>query len=58
MEDRLVPINGFLCLLQSNDVVQPVLAEAGFRLAGLEVPADAADGSVVIDGLIFCELAV
>jgi len=53
MENRLVPINGFLCLLQPNDVTPPVLADAGFHLAGLEVSAEAHDGSVVIDGLIF-----
>lgn len=54
MEERLLPINGLLCLLQENDVTRPALAEAGFRLAGLEIPARAAGGgSVKIDCLLF-----
>lgn len=53
MEERLLPINALLSLLLLNDVTPPVLADAGFRLAGLEIPAVGAGGAVTIDCLLF-----
>ncbi|MEU8076783.1 hypothetical protein AB0B31_15170 [Catellatospora citrea] len=52
MEDRLLPVNAMLCLLLPNDAATPVLDRAGFRLAGLEIPAQARTGSVVIDSVL------
>jgi hypothetical protein len=53
VEDRLVPINTLLGLLLPNDINPPALASAGFQLAGLEIPAGGAEGTVVIDVLLF-----
>jgi hypothetical protein len=53
VEDRLVPINTLLGLLLPNDINPPMLASAGFQLAGLEIPAGGAEGAVVIDVLLF-----
>lgn len=52
MENRLVPINTLLALLRPNDINPPALADAGFQLAGLEIPARGTEGSVVIDALL------
>ncbi len=52
MEDRLLPVNAMLCLLLPNDTAVPVLDRAGFHLAGLEIPAQARTGSVVIDSVL------
>jgi len=48
VEARLRPINAVLALLMSGDV-RPVLADAGFRLIGLEIPVGLAEERVVID---------
>jgi hypothetical protein len=53
VEERLLPINTLLSLLLPNDVTPPALADAGFRLAGLEIPAASAAGAVTIDCLLF-----
>lgn len=53
MEDRLLPINTLVGLLLPNDVTPPALAEGGFQLAGLEVPAGGTGGSVTIDAVLF-----
>jgi hypothetical protein len=53
VEERLLPINTLLSLLLPNDVTPPALADAGFRLAGLEIPAASVAGAVTIDCLLF-----
>lgn len=55
MEARLVPLNALLGLVTLGDVNSPVLAQAGFRAVGLEVPAVGGAGKVVIDVLLFHE---
>ncbi len=55
MEARLVPLNALLGLVTRGDVNRPVLAEAGFRLVGLEIPVVSPSGSVVIDAVLFHE---
>ena len=52
MEERLLPINTLLSLLLPNDVTPPALANGGFRLGGLEIPAAGAAGAVTIDCLL------
>lgn len=52
MEQRLLPINTLLGLLLPNDVTPPALSEAGFTLAGLEVPAGGPGRSVTIDAVL------
>ncbi|WP_430787630.1 hypothetical protein [Actinoplanes sp. G11-F43] len=56
MESRLLPVNGLVGLVTAGDVNRAVLAEAGFRIAGLEVPAAAHGRKVVIDVLLFNEV--
>ncbi|MFV2010623.1 MULTISPECIES: hypothetical protein [unclassified Micromonospora] len=55
MEARLLPINALLGLLTAGDITPPVLAQAGFRPAGLEIPASGDAGNAVIDALLFHE---
>jgi len=50
-----VPLNGLLNLVTNGDVNQAVLAQTGFRVAGLEVPAVVQANKVVIDALLFHE---
>lgn len=52
MEDRLLPINTLVGLMLPNDVTPPALAESGFQLVGLEVPAAGTGGSVTIDAVL------
>lgn len=52
MEQRLLPINTLLGLLLPNEVTPPALSEAGFTLAGLEVPAGGPGRSVTIDAVL------
>lgn len=52
MEDRLLPINALLGLLLPNEVTAAALADAGFELAGLEVPAGGPGGSVTVDAVL------
>lgn len=52
MEERLRPINALLGLLLPADVSSPALADAGFQLAGLEVPAAGSGGSVTVDAVL------
>lgn len=53
MEPRLLPINAVLGLLTPADVNPAALFDAGFRLAGLEVPVVGPDGRVVADMVLF-----
>lgn len=53
MEARLRPVNAVLGLLMSGDVNPARLAEAGFRLAGLEVPVVVPGRKVVVDVVLF-----
>ena len=53
MEPRLLPINAVLGLLAPGDVNPAALFDAGFRLAGLEVPVVGPDGRVVADMVLF-----
>jgi hypothetical protein len=55
VETRLLPVNGLLSLVTSGDVNPAPLAEAGFRVAGLEIPALLHGHKVVIDILLFHE---
>ena len=55
MEDRLLPTNGLLGLVTSHDVNEPLLRNAGFKLAGLEVPVAVGSGKVVVDVVLFNE---
>jgi hypothetical protein len=55
VEPRLVPVNGLLSLVTTGDVNRAVLAQAGFRVAGLEVPAAMQARKVIIDVLLFNE---
>lgn len=49
MEDRLIPLNAILELATPSGVNRPVLAEAGYEVAGLEIPCLTAKGTVVVD---------
>jgi hypothetical protein len=53
VEDRLLPVNGLLGLVTRHDFNEPLLANGGFELAGLEVPVTVGAGKVVIDVLLF-----
>ena len=53
MENRLLPINALLGVLMPGDVTPAALADAGFQLAGLEVPAGGPGGSVTVDAVLF-----
>ncbi|MEV1109747.1 hypothetical protein AB0I95_13970 [Micromonospora sp. NPDC049751] len=55
MEARLRPVNALLGLVMAGDINPPTLAQAGFRVVGLEVPAVGPAGKVVIDVLLFHE---
>ncbi|OWV12030.1 hypothetical protein B5D80_03775 [Micromonospora wenchangensis] len=55
MEARLQPVNAILGLVIAGDVNPPLLADAGFRVVGLEVPAVGPAGKAVIDVLLFHE---
>jgi hypothetical protein len=46
-------VNAVLGLLVAGDINPARLAEAGFRLAGLEVPVVGPDGKVVVDVVLF-----
>ncbi len=53
MESRLVPVNAVIGLCTPGDVYPAVLAGAGYGVAGIEVPAVAGDGQIVIDAVLF-----
>ncbi|MBQ0990409.1 hypothetical protein KBX08_09940 [Micromonospora sp. H61] len=55
MEARLQPVNALLGLVTAGDVNPSLLAGAGFRVVGLEVPAVGPAGKAVIDVLLFHE---
>jgi hypothetical protein len=55
VEPRLLPLNGLLTLVTRGDINRPVLAEAGFRVVGLEIPVVGTGGKAVIDILLFRE---
>jgi hypothetical protein len=55
VEARLLPLNALLGLVTAGDINPSPLADAGFRLVGLEIPAIGAAGKVVIDALLFHE---
>lgn len=52
MEARLRPVNAVVALAMRGDMTPPVLADAGFRLAGLEIPVGLPGARVVIDVLL------
>jgi hypothetical protein len=49
VEERLVPINALIGLATPDGLNRAVLAEAGFEIAGLEIPCLTDAGTVVID---------
>lgn len=49
MEERLIPLNAVLDLATPSGINRAALAEAGFQVAGLEVPCVTPAGSVVVD---------
>ena len=54
MDVRLIPVNAFIALVSPRATSWPnPLYEIGYRLEGLEVPANAGDGRVVIDCVAF-----
>lgn len=54
MDARLVPVNAFIALASPRATSWPNrLYEIGYRLEGLEVPANAPRGRVVIDAVAF-----
>jgi hypothetical protein len=54
VDARLIPVNAFIALASPRATSWPnTLFEIGYRLEGLEVPATAAGGRVVIDCLAF-----
>ncbi len=52
MDARLKPVNALLGLCIPGDLNPSVLYDAGFRVAGLEIPVLTPDGRVVIDVLL------
>ncbi len=52
LERRLIPINAMLDLATPDGINPAVLAEHGYRVAGLEVPVSTSLGNVVIDIVI------
>lgn len=52
MEARLRPVNALLALIMRGDLTPPVLADAGFRIAGLEIPVGLPGARVVVDVLL------
>ncbi|MGC5042415.1 hypothetical protein ACLQ16_03760 [Streptomyces albidoflavus] len=56
LEERLVPVNALLGLCTPNDINPAVLANAGFRVVGLEITvACPSGGKVTIDVVLFNE---
>jgi hypothetical protein len=53
VEQRLRPINALIGLVTPGDINPPALAQAGFQLAGLEVPVTGPAGTVTVDALLF-----
>jgi hypothetical protein len=51
LERRLVPINAFIGLCDPSPPWPSTLADAGFRLAALEVPVVTEAGTVTLDGV-------
>ncbi len=51
VERRLIPINAFVGLCRVSPPWPSMLAEAGFRLAALEVPVRTGLGTVTLDGV-------
>jgi hypothetical protein len=49
VEERLIPLNPVLDLATPHGINRPILAEAGYQVAGLEVPCVTSAGNVVID---------
>lgn len=49
VENRLIPLNTVLDLATPHGVNRSVLADAGYQVAGLEVPCVTSAGNVVID---------
>lgn len=47
--DRFLPINAILALVTPNELWPPILSDAGYRLAGLEIPSRTERGSVTLD---------
>lgn len=58
MEGRLTPLNALLGLLISGDVNRAALADAGFKLVGLEVPVVGRQGTVTVDAVLLHEESV
>ena len=53
MEARLVPVNGFIGMCTPDGLWPAPLWNAGFRLAGLEVPFRTTSGTGRLDGVAF-----
>lgn len=49
VEARLIPVNATISLVTQGGLDRAVLAEAGFRAAGLEAPCATSQGNVVVD---------
>jgi hypothetical protein len=56
VEARLRPVNTLLGLTTRGNLIQPVLADIGFRVAGLEIPVVLGADRVVIDLLLVHDL--
>jgi len=56
VEARLRPVNALLGLMTPGDLTPPVLADAGFRVAGLEIPVGLESDRLVIDVLLVHDL--
>lgn len=53
MEERLLPVNAAAGLVLRNDVCRAILADAGFRLVGVEVPVVCRFDRIVTVDLVF-----
>jgi len=56
VEARLRPVNALLGLMTPGDLAPPVLADAGFRVAGLEIPVGLESDRLVTDVLLVHDL--
>lgn len=55
MDERLLPVNAAAGLVLRNDICPAILADAGFRLVGVEVPVVCRRGVVTVDLVFFSD---
>ena len=53
VESRLVPVNALIALWNAGNSYPEVLGRSGYYVAGIEVPVVTADGTVVVDVVLF-----